>query len=315
MQKLIGIVIALVFVSNLCAKDGEVVYSNVSVAKVNGEDITRADIERAIDVLAPRTYFHANITAEKREKLVDEALDNVIERKLLSQYAKKLGIKASDAEVKEYVAKIANKLGDKKNFIKALKKANMDYDTFENEIKIDIQMKKLYEKKIKKTYTEAEIKEYYEKNRFKFQEPEKVKVRVVYARNDPTHPDGKSRALKKIKEAQLKIKEGAKFADIASKYSDAMSRVKGGDVGYTHKGMLDPAIDKVAFALKAGETSEIIEDAKGFYIVNVEEKIIPKPITYEETKGKLRKRMISKIEKQRKKELLDKLLKDAKIKK
>ncbi len=314
MKKTISIVIALLLISNLYAKE-EVVYSDVSVAKVNGEDITRADVERAIDVLAPRTYFHANITIEKREKLVDEALDNVIERKLLSQHATKLGIKASDAEIKEYVANVANKLGDKKNFIEALKKANMDYDTFENEIKIDIQMKKLYEKEIKKTYTEAEIKEYYEKNKFKFQEPEKVKVRVIYARNDPTNPDGKNRALKKIKEAQLKIKEGAKFADIASKYSDAMSRVKGGEVGYTHKGMLDPAIDKVAFTLKPGEISEIIEDAKGFYIVNVEEKIIPKPITYEETKGKLKKRMISKIEKQRKKELLEKLLKDAKIEK
>ncbi len=313
MKKLTCMTIALLFVLNLHAEEKKIVYSNVSVAKINGEDITRADLERSIDVLAPRTYFHANITAEKREKLVDEALDNIIERRLFSQHAKKLGIKATDAEIKEYVANVADKLGDKKNFIAALKKANMDYDTFENEIKIDIEMKKLYEKEIKKTYSEKEIKEYYEKNSFKFQEPEKVKVRIIYARNDPTDPDGKNKAMKKIKEAKLKIKEGAKFADIASKYSDAMSRVKGGDVGYTHKGMLDPEVDKVAFSLKEGEMSEIIENAKGFYLVNIEEKIVPKKITYEDTKGKLKKRMISKIEKQRKKELLGRLLKDAKI--
>ncbi len=306
-------IIAVLFISNLYGQDGKIAYSNVSVAKVNGEDITRADLERAIDVLAPRTYFHANITAEKREKLVDEALDNIIERKILSQYAKKQGIKAIDAEVREYVANVADKLGEKKNFIAALKKANMDYDTFENEIKMDIEIKKLYDKEIKKTYSEAEIKEYYEKNRFKFQEPVKAKVRIVYARNDPTKSDGKNIALKKIKEAQLKIKEGAKFADIASKYSDAMSRVKGGDVGYTHKGMLDSAVDKVAFSLKVGEISEIVEDAKGFYLVNVEERIVPKAITFEEAKGKIKKSMISKIEKQRKKVLLDRLLKDAKI--
>lgn len=317
MKKICIIIITILFFSTAAyakeKQESSAASLSASVAKVNGEDITRAEVERAIDILAPRTYFHASITPEKRKKLEGKALDDVIERKLLYQYAKKIGIKATEKEIKEYEKRVAGKLKDKKSFIAALNNANMSYETFRKELEVDLTLRKLFDTKIKKTYSDAELKEYYEKNKFKFKEPEKIKVRIVYIRNDPTDPDGKSKALKKAKEAYKKIKDGEKFADIAYKYSDAMSRVKGGDVGYTHRGMLDSDIDKVAFSLKEGEISEIIENDKGYYIINVEEKKVQRMIAFEDTVDRLRKSLNSKIEKERKESLLDKLKKDAVI--
>lgn len=60
---------------------------------------------------------------------------------------------------------------------------------------------------------------------------------------------------------------GAKFADVAAKYSDAPSRARGGIVGRVSRGLLPPALDAAAFALEAGRISDPVEMPAGFTIL------------------------------------------------
>ncbi len=283
------------------------VTSDNVVAKVNGEVIKKVELERAIDVLVPRTFFHAGVTDEKRDGLKDEALDKLIDKKLILQYAIKSGIKVSKSEIDEQEKRIRKPFRDKKSFLASLKKARFDYESFRNALEVDLIMDKFYKKEIKASFTEEELKEYYKKNKFKFKEPEKVRVRLIYIRNDPTDPKGKQKARKKVDEAYKKIKEGSNFADIATEYSDAMSRIKGGDMGYIHKGMLEPDVDNVVYKLESGQMSEIIENDRGFYLAYVEEKKPQRLISFEATKGKLEKELIATTENKREDKLLEKL--------
>jgi len=69
----------------------------------------------------------------------------------------------------------------------------------------------------------------------------------------------KSAALKKIREAQARLKKGDDFAELARQYSeDPGSKDRGGDLGYFSRGDMVPAFDKAAFALAVGQTSDII---------------------------------------------------------
>ncbi len=313
MIKTIKIALAvLILYSTVYAKDDS---QQISVATVNGESITKNELDRATDVLAPRTFFHANLTDEKRKRVQKEALEKLIERKLLLQYAKKQGIKVTQKELNEKEKKIEKAFKNKETFLAALNKANFTYETFIKELKSDIIIDKFYEKYIKTTYSDNELKEYYEKNRFKFKEPEKIKARIIYVKNDPTDPKGKQKARKKIEEAYKKIKSGENFADVAAKYSDAMSRIKGGEIDYTHRGRLDSAVEDVAFSLDVSQVSDIIENDKGYYLVYVEGKKPPKLVPFEATKQKLRKELVAKSENLKKKKILDKLRKEAKIQK
>ncbi len=283
------------------------------VAKVNQEPIVRVELERAIDALAPRTFFHAGITDEKRRTLESKALEKLIDKRLTLQYAKKLGIKATEGEINNQELKIREPFKDDKSFIVALKKARFDYKSFRKDLGDDVIISKFYTKEIKADFTDAELKEYYEKNIFKFKEPERVQVRLIYIKNDPRDPKGRDKAEAKAKEVYKKIKEGADFADMAAKYSNDMSRIKGGDMGYIHKGMLDPDVDEVVYKLKSGELSEIIENTKGFYIALVERKDPKRLLPFKDVKDKLKKELIASTEKKREENLLKKLKDAAKI--
>ena len=283
------------------------------VAIVNGYEITKAELDRQVGLLMPRSFFHSTVTPEKLKEVEKDALKELEKKHLLLQYAKKRGYKVSDSVVEREEKKIREAFGSKENFEAGLKRANLTYEIFKKELRNDLLMQKLYDKEVKSELSEEDLKEYYEKNMYKFKRPEKIKVRIIYVRNDPTDPKGREKALKRAEEALKKIKEGEEFADVASKYSNAMSRIKGGDMGFVHKGMLDEPIEKAAFSLKKGEVSEIIETPKGFYIVKLEDISPAVQLSFDEVKDRLKKELKAKNEKRNLDRILDSMRKNAKI--
>lgn len=63
------------------------------------------------------------------------------------------------------------------------------------------------------------------------------------------------------------IKPGTDFAALARRSSDAPDRTRGGDVGVFDKGMMVGPFEKVAFALKVGDISPVVESRFGFHII------------------------------------------------
>ncbi len=283
------------------------------VAIVNGYEITKAELDRQVGLLMPRSFFHSTVTPEKLKEVEKDALKELEKKHLLLQYAKQKGYKIPDSILKREEKKIREAFGSEENFEAGLKRANLTYEIFKKELRNDLLMQKLYDKEVKSELSEEDLKEYYEKNMYKFKRPEKIKVRIIYVRNDPTDPKGREKALKRAEEALKKIKEGEEFADVASKYSNAMSRIKGGDMGFVHKGMLDEPIEKAAFSLKKGEVSEIIETPKGFYIVKLEDISPAVQLSFDEVKDRLKKELKAKNEKRNLDRILDSMRKNAKI--
>ncbi len=283
------------------------------VAVVNGYKITKAELDRQVGLLMPRSFFHSTVTPEKLKEVEKDALKELEKKHLLLQYAKRKGYKISDSVLKREEKKIREAFGSKENFEAGLKRANLTYETFKKELRNDLLMQKLYDKEIKSELSEEDLKKYYEENRYKFKRPEKIKVRIIYIRNDPTDPKGREKALKRAKEALAKIKEGEDFADVASKYSNAMSRIKGGDMGFVHKGMLDEPIEKAAFSLKKGEMSDIVETPTGFYIIKLEDISPAVQLGFDEIKDRLKKELKAKNEKRNLDRILKSMRKNAKI--
>jgi len=237
----------------------------------------------------------------------------LIDSTLLYQYALSLGIKPDKTIMEGVYDKLLKKLGSKKAIDTELEKLNLSVEKLSKLYAKNSVFAQLYEKEIKTIVTDAELKEYYEKNKYKFKEPEKIRVSLIYVKNDPTDPKGRSKAKAKIEEALEKIKSGKDFADIAAKYSDAMSRIKGGDMGFLHRGRLNESVEKEAYSLKKGEMSSIVEKDIGFFIVKVTDKKEPNQLSFEKIKEKLRNDLVKKSEDKKKAVLLDKLMSRAKI--
>lgn len=59
----------------------------------------------------------------------------------------------------------------------------------------------------------------------------------------------------------------AKFADLATQYSDCSSAKRGGDLGPFGRGMMQQAFEDATFALKVGELSGIVDSDSGLHII------------------------------------------------
>lgn len=141
--------------------------------------------------------------------------------------------------------------------------------------------------------SDDDIKSYYEKNSHLYLTTEKVKLDYlelnmddVAALQDVTDEMIKQHyesspenymanddvaAKKKISELRKQIKQGADFATLAEKHSqDKGSAKQGGDLGYVTRGV-EENFDKVVFALKKGEVSEVIKSKSGFQIIQLDD--------------------------------------------
>lgn len=103
---------------------------------------------------------------------------------------------------------------------------------------------------------------------------------------NPTDPQKKKdNARKNIESILSEAKTGkVDFGDLAKKYSEGPSNVKGGDLGYFGRGEMVPPFEKAAFELKIGEVSNVVETRFGYHIIKKEDWKEARAIPFSEAK-------------------------------
>lgn len=87
-------------------------------------------------------------------------------------------------------------------------------------------------------------------------------------KNPPISIDEKLAVKQRLYEMRQRILNGERFSTLAVLYSeDPGSARKGGELGFYGRGELYPEFEAVAFNLKDGEISEIVETEAGFHII------------------------------------------------
>jgi len=83
----------------------------------------------------------------------------------------------------------------------------------------------------------------------------------------------KNKAKDKLTDIRDRIVKGEDFATLAVLYSeDEGTASKGGELGFTERGELDPAFAAAAFKLKANEISPVIQSLFGYHIIQLIER-------------------------------------------
>ena len=119
--------------------------------------------------------------------------------------------------------------------------------------------------------SEQEIREYYEAS--KAQQPKRpatVSFRAVIVRPDPT-PVAKARSLALADSVLNVVRTGGDFAALARRFSDDPgSAEEGGDLGWFRRGRMVAQFEAVAFRLRPGQVSNVVETPFGYHIIQVE---------------------------------------------
>ena len=288
------------------------------VAKINDTVLTESDLQQALNEIMPASVFHKGFSSEKRAKYRPQAFEKMIEKELLYQEAVKRGMKIDDKIIKAERDKTIKRLGGKKKFKAALKKAGLTDKQYQEKLKKKHLAKHLItvEVKDKAKASDEEVKAYYEKNKNKFMRPEARQLTHILISVKP-NANAEERKLKRARAQEVidKIKAGEDMSTVAWDYSDDPYRVKSGDYGLVHKGRLYPDLEKEVFQIELGRLSEIIETIHGYHVFRVEEVKVPEQLSLEDVHEKIQKELTEKKEKQLREALSTRLRGEAQIEK
>ncbi len=142
--------------------------------------------------------------------------------------------------------------------------------------------------------TQQDLQAYYAQHRDEFRVPEQVNLRQILIKNPLPGADGKvdqngvEESRKKAEDVLKQLKAGGNFSDLAKKYSQDPTGKDGGALGWVQRGSIPaPDVDKAAFSLPKGGTSEVINAGYAFVILHVDDKQDAHLKSLEEVKGQV----------------------------
>src|SRR5580692_10083335 len=138
--------------------------------------------------------------------------------------------------------------------------------------------------------SDDQLKVQYQKNIQDYQVPNRVHVEHILLMTVGNKTDAEVEEIKKKAEDVLKqARSGAKFEDLAKKYTeDPGTKDKGGDLGWLVQGQTVPEFEKAAFSLQKGQISDLVRTQYGFHIIKVIDKETARTKSFDEVKESLR---------------------------
>jgi parvulin-like peptidyl-prolyl isomerase len=252
-------------------------------ATVGDTVISAADYQRALAVATRKKYYHAKPPEGEYPKFQREVGDEVVNRVLLLAEAKRRGIQPDRAMIDATVAGYDKQYAGSANW-----KANRD--KMLAAVVPQLEAESLLERlgKLVKTVpepSESLARAYYEKHKDLFVEPEQVKLSVILLKVDPSSPQAVWNSAKDEAQAiHRRLKAGADFAELAKLHSGDKSAAQGGEMDYTHRGMLPEAVHGVVDALKPKELSEPVQLLEGVAILRLDDRRAAQQRRFEQVK-------------------------------
>jgi peptidyl-prolyl cis-trans isomerase D len=165
-------------------------------------------------------------------------------------------------------------------------------DKFQSLERADVEYVVLDLASVQKTVSvsEEELKSYYEQNMTRLSNLEERRVSHILITADAAAPAAeRDKARAKAEKLLAEVKQSPdKFADLARKNSqDPGSAAKGGDLDFFARGAMVKPFEEAAFALKKGDTSNVVETEFGFHILRLTDIKSPKQKTFEESRATL----------------------------
>jgi peptidyl-prolyl cis-trans isomerase C len=277
--------------------------SNAVVATVNGVAITEGQIEARIKPQLERLssqQMPEQFIGQYKKQLRKNAIDGIIIERLLDEKVKENNITVTEEEANKHLEEMAAQQKLTIDDLKALIEASgQNFETVKKQILKGLGYQKLMENLWagQIAVTEDESKKYYDEHPEMFTVQAQVRASHILIKPDASVTDpNKAKAAAKAKAEELlgQIKNGADIAELAKSNSACPSSAKGGDLGWFHRGQMVKSFEDTAFALKVGQTSDIVETQFGYHIIKVTDHKEASITPFEQAKDSLIKGLMQK---------------------
>lgn len=116
--------------------------------------------------------------------------------------------------------------------------------------------------------TREEVERHHRENIDKYSAPEVMAARHILIAPSGPGPAADQAARVRAEAVLRRVRAGEDFADLAREVSDDLrTRASGGDLGSFGRGTFPPVLDQALFALRPGETSDLVRTQEGYHIL------------------------------------------------
>jgi peptidyl-prolyl cis-trans isomerase SurA len=275
MKLLLALIIGLVPFC-LQAQSGSTIPLNGIVARVNDTVITVKEVLTAIaselEFLERRYGDQPAVFDQKARQTRAEAVRLLVENQLILHEFKTGGYNFPDSYIEDQIARdIRENYGNRLTLAKTLEAQGITMENFKQKLRERIIVRAMAEHFIPRdpVISPFKIETYYKEHQDKFKLEDQVKLRMIVITNRPS--DTLYSPKQVAQEILAKLDEGVPFAEMAKIYSQGSQSVEGGDWGLVERSVLSSDLAAVAFAMKPGQRSGVIERSDGCYVLLVED--------------------------------------------
>jgi foldase protein PrsA len=268
-----------------------------SVAKVGDEDITQEEFDKWLGTavsgqaaggtaVAPDPPEFTKCVAQKKkaplpqgqkqqsdaalkkqcqqeyDTLKREVMLFLIQAEWVQQEADEQGVEVSDESVrKSFEDQKKQAFPTDKAYNEFIKSSGMTEEDILFRVRLNELQQKLTQKVTEDAtkVSDADIEEYYEKNKRRFAQPERRDLRVVLTKTEA-----------KADQAHAALEDGDTWKQVVNEYSiDEASKAQGGLLPAVAKGQQDKALDDAVFQAKKGELEGPVKTQFGWYVFEV----------------------------------------------
>ena len=258
------------------------------VAKVNGADITEADVQKVLKTFMKQMGGRlppdqvSTALPRIRERIVEE----LVMRRVMLDAVTKAGISLSDSEFDEIKGELADELPPGTT----IESYMAETGTTEAELREQMAVRKMIMAQAESLAkpTDEEIQAFYAENKEGFSQDETVEASHILIKLDPADDQAaKTAKRERIEGLRKQLADGADFAELAKANSDCPSASAGGDLGSFGRGQMVPAFEDAAFSQPVGQVGEVVETQFGYHLIKVSKRTEAKTLEFDEVKTRI----------------------------
>jgi len=236
---------------------------------------------------------------QEYEALRDQVMQLLTSFQWIAGEAEEQGIKVTDADVKKSFDEQKKQSFPKDaDFQKFLKDNGYTEADLLQRVKLDLLSNKIRDKIIKgkDKVSDAQISDFYNKNKDRFAQPERRDLHIVLTKTEA-----------KANAAKAALENGESWKSVAKKYSiDEASKAQGGKLPAQAKGTLEKPLDAGVFGAKKGDIVGPVKTQFGYYVFEVDKITKATQQSLEQAKETIRQTLAS----QNQQKALDKFISD-----
>jgi peptidyl-prolyl cis-trans isomerase SurA len=242
------------------------------VAVVNSESVTDNEVKFRVAKLQQENQEKGG-TQPTPGELRKQALDALVEERVLVTYARDNGVKVDDGEVDRAIANIAssNKMTPDQ-LRERLRQQGVDYATFRNGIRDQITIERIREREVVAhiRVTDAEINDYIGKMRGGHSAAPQINLaQILISVPDKSTPAVEAERKARAEQALARVHNGEPFEQVAREMSDDTNKAKGGEMGSRAVDKYPDLFANAVADVKVGGVTGLLHSGAGFHILKV----------------------------------------------